>query len=576
MNIFAVFKRHIDKILQDLVAESALPDGMDTSKIAVEPPRDASHGDISTNAAMVLSKAAKMAPRDIAALITDKLHKLDDVSNCSIAGPGFINITVQPVLWSNILQDILQQGTSFGDSTLGKDQNVNVEYVSVNPTGPMHIGHSRVAIVGDVVASLLQKAGYTVTKEFYINDAGGQADQLARSLYGRYCQELGQADAELGEYPADYLIAPAKKLAERDGDKWLGKDISEWMDPVRSFAIDEMMDMIRQDLDIIGIHHDVFASEKAIIESGGIETAFKILNDKGLIYQGTLPKPKGIEVDDWEPRELTLFRTTEFGDDSDRPLKKSDGSWTYVTGDIAYHNDKIKRGFNRIVNVWGSDHVGYVKRMAAATNALSDGRVSMEAILCNMVHFMDNGVAVKMSKRAGTFVTMADVIDRVGRDVVRFIMLTRKNDIPLEFDFAKVVEQSKDNPVYYVQYAHARSCSIRRHVEETFPGARVDQADLSLLTREEDIAMMKTLAQWPRQVEVAAQAEEPHRIAFFLYEVASQFHALWTKGKGEAELRFVYPNDKELTLAKLALVQAVATVIASGLDVMGVTPAEEM
>lgn len=581
MNVFAEFRDIVIKALHELAAEGRIPADLDYSRVACEPPKEAAHGDIATNAAMVMSKPVGMNPRALAELLTGVLSKNSVIQSCDIAGPGFVNLTLTDDYWRNELNNIIQAGNHYGDSSIGNNNKVNVEYVSVNPTGPMHIGHARVAIVGDILVGLLKKAGYDVTKEFYMNDAGVQTIELARSTYKRYLQALGQDAGELGSYSADYLIPVGKALAQRDGDKWVGVEESVWLDPVRYFAIDAMMELIKQDLDLLRIHHDVFTSEEAIINAGGIEKAFAELDSQGLIYTGQLPEPKGITVEDWEPRDLTLFRSSAFGDDQDRALKKSDGSWTYITGDIAYHRDKVNRGFNLLINVWGTDHVGYVKRLKAATEALTGGKVHLEVILCALVNFMDKGEVLKMSKRAGTFVEVKDVIDRVGCDATRFMMVSRKNDITLDFDFAKVIEQSKDNPVYYVQYAYARSCSIRRHVESTFPGIKLDsenlaQADFSLLTAKEDIAMIKALSEWPRQVEVAAEAREPHRLSYFLYHVASVFHGLWTKGRDDAELRFIYPQDEKKTLAKYALVQGVANVIASGLNVFGVQPLEEM
>lgn len=581
MNIFTHFRHIIIETLDSLVASGAIPSGLDFSKITAEPPRESDHGDIATNAAMVLSKSAAMPPRTLAELICNELNTKEEINMCEVAGPGFINIRLTQSFWYHALQDILKAKESYGDSKIGSGVKVNVEYVSVNPTGPMHIGHSRGAIIGDIVANLLKKAGYDVTREYYVNDAGAQVTKLADSLYSRYREALGHKIDEIGEYSGEYLIEPAKKLAMEDKDKWINADRDEWIEYFRSYAVNAMMDIIRKDLSSVNIQHDIFTSEKGIIERGEIEDSFECLNNHNLIYQGFLPKPKGKVLDDWEPKELTLFKSTEFGDDSDRPLKKGDGSWTYLAGDIAYHFDKIQRGFGKIINIWGTDHGGYVKRVAAAVHALSNNKVEFEVILTGMVKFFDNGQAVKMSKRTGTFITIADVVELIGADVLRFMMVTRKADAEFNFDFSNAVEQSKDNLVFYVQYAHARICSIKRHIAEAFPNLGFDSetilnADMKLLSTEEELAMIKLLTQWPRQVEIAAQTGEPHRIAFFLNDIASCFHGLWTKGKDKTELRFVVPGDERMTLAKLALIQGVANVIVSGLKIIGVKPVEEM
>jgi len=582
MDVFKYFRSEIIKALDQLVSQGALPSDLDYSKVTCEPPREESHGDIATNAAMVLAKAAGKSPRDIAAeLVKVLLKQVQDIQDCAVAGPGFVNLRIADTFWRKILSDILDQGIHYGDSQIGKGIKVNVEYASVNPTGPMHVGHCRVAVVADILAALLKKAGYDVTKEFYINDAGNQANELARSVYQRYCEALGKEVEPMGDYPGEYLIPVGKSLADKDGTKWINKPESVWLEPVRTYAIEEMMMLIRQDLDDIGIHHDVFTSERDIIERGEVAQAFSELDKKGLIYTGTLPKPKGKVLDDWEPRPLTLFKSSKFGDDSDRPLKKSDGTWAYIMGDIGYHYDKAKRGFKILINVWGVDHVGYVKRLTAATKALTDNKVDLIVKLYQLVRFFDHGQLIKMSKRTGKFISVRDVVERVGLDVVRFMMVTRKEDVVLDFDFAKVIEQSKDNPVFYVQYAHARAYSVMRHAKNTFTNldlsaTSLSKRDFSLLTFDEEIAMIRQLAQWPRQVEVAAQTREPHRLAFFLYDVAATFHSLWTKGKDKTELRFIVPDDPQKTVARLALVQAVANVIASGLHVIGVKPVEEM
>ncbi|MEN8237127.1 MAG: arginine--tRNA ligase [Pseudomonadota bacterium] len=581
MNVFSHFRKVIIAALESLVTQGFLPGDLDFAKVTAEPPKEAVHGDIATNAAMVLAKQARMNPREIAALLCQQLQQNEQITTAEVAGPGFVNLRIRDEFWQQCLQNILKQGCSYGDSDMGQATPVNLEYVSVNPTGPMHIGHCRGAVAADILGSILQKAGYQVTREYYINDAGNQANLLAHSVYQRYLEALGQHAQDFGEYPGDYLIPVGQALSEKYADQWVGVPESEWLEPIRTFAVAAMMDVIRHDLSLLGIHHEIFTSEKAIISQGETEEAFKVLEDQGLIYQGTLPPPKGKKPEEWVSEELTLFRSTDFGDDSDRALRKPDGSWSYFSGDIAYHWDKVRRGYKLLIDVWGSDHVGYVKRLNAAVQALSQGNVEFEVQLCQLVKFMDKGKPVKMSKRAGTFIAVNDVVGRVGKDSVRFMMVTRKNDVPLDFDFAKVLEQSKDNPVFYVQYAHARACSIKRHIKELFPTLEVSadnlaKANLALLDNQEDIELVKLLAQWPRQIELAAKTREPHRIAYYLYNVASAFHALWTKGKDQTELRFLYASDQEKTLARFALVQAMAFVIASGLEVMGVKPVEEM
>jgi arginyl-tRNA synthetase len=553
------------------------------ARVTVEPPREAAHGDVTTNAAMVLAKDAKMKPRDLALLIADGLRTLDGVTEVEIAGPGFINFRLSDDFWRERLRDILLAGPAYGDSTLGASEPVNVEYVSANPTGPLHVGHGRGAVVGDALANLLEKAGFKVTREYYINDAGAQVETLARSLYLRYAQALGENVGAIPEglYPGEYLIPVGEALAKRDGRKWLGRLESEWMEPLRTFAVDAMMALIREDLAALGVCPAVFTSERAVVGRGAVEEVLKVLEGRGLIYTGVLEPPKGKLPDDWEPRPQTLFRATQFGDDVDRPLKKSDGSWTYFATDIAYHLDKFRRGFKTMIDVWGADHGGYIKRVQAAVKALTDGKGVLDVKLCQLVSLLDAGQPVKMSKRAGTFVTLRDVIDRVGKDVVRFIMLTRKNDAHLDFDLARVMEQSKDNPVFYVQYAHARVSSVIRHAREMFAPdelapAALAKADLVRLTDAAELGLIKRMASWPRLVESAAEAHEPHRVAFYLYELAADFHALWTMGKDDSQLRFIVAGDPALTKARLALVQALAFVVASGLGVFGVTPLEEM
>ena len=584
MNIFKAFENDIRKLLEELAAEGLIPAGLDTSRLTVEPPREAAHGDLSTNAAMVLAKPAGKPPRALAELLVAKLKARPDVASVEIAGPGFVNLRLTADVWRDRIRDVLTAGTAFGDSDLGGKEPVNVEYVSANPTGPLHAAHGRGAVFGDALAALLGKAGYAVTREYYINDAGAQVDVLARSTFLRYREALGEDIGEIpaGLYPGEYLKEVGQALAERDGNKWVGVDEAEWLPACRDFAIAMIMAWIKEDLGVLGVHMDVYSSERALVEAGAVDTALKTLEDRGQIYVGVLEPPKGKKPDDWEPRPQTLFKSTDFGDDVDRPLKKSDGSFTYFSNDIAYHFDKHRRGFNKLIDVWGADHGGYVKRMQAATTAITEGKAALDVKLCQLVHLMKNGEPVKMSKRAGTFVTLRDVIEEVGKDVVRFIMLTRRNDQTLEFDFAKVVEQSKDNPVFYVQYAHARCRSVLRHAAAAMPGADLSlaalaaRANLARLDSAEELDLAKRMATWPRLVESAAEAHEPHRVAFYLYDLASDFHALWNKGRDDTSLRFLIDGDEEVTLARLALVSAVATVIASGLAVMGVEPVEEL
>jgi arginyl-tRNA synthetase len=590
-DIFGDFRRLVLAALNDLAAAGALPPGLDLARVAVEPPRDPSHGDLSTNAAMVLAGQTKQNPMALAeaiaaALAGRELTSADyrgDGFSVAVARPGFINARLEPEIWHAQLRAILESGTACGDSTVGVGRRVNVEFVSANPTGPMHVGHGRGAVVGDALAALLQKAGFAVEREYYINDAGAQVDVLARSLHLRYREALGELVEAIPEglYPGDYLIETGQALAERDGRKWLDRPESEWLAPLREFAVAAMMALIRDDLAALGIAFDKFSSERALVEVGAIDRALAVLEQRGLIYTGVLEPPKGKLPDDWEPRPQLLFRATQFGDEVDRPLKKSDGSWTYFAADIAYHFDKVRRGGETMIDVWGADHGGYVKRMQAAVKALTEGAATLDVKLCQLVNLTDNGQPVRMSKRAGTFVTLREVIDEVGRDVFRFIMLTRRNDQALDFDFAKVTEQSKDNPVFYVQYAHARACSVMRHATEELAGvdlsdAALAGAELAQLSDPVELGLIRLLAGWPRIVESAAEAHEPHRIAFYLQEVAAQFHLLWTKGRDEAQLRFIVSGDPDLTRARLALVRGVAAVIASGLAVVGVTPAEEM
>ncbi|NQV84688.1 MAG: arginine--tRNA ligase [Rhodospirillales bacterium] len=583
MNLYQHFRAEIVRIVTELAAEGLVPDGLETVRVSVEPPRDASHGDITTNAAMVLAKAAGMAPKDLAVMLTDRLGGVEWILETDIAGPGFVNMRLKPEFWYERLKEILLAGVPYGDSTLGGGIAVNVEFVSANPTGPLHVAHARGAVVGDALAALLDKAGFEVTREYYINDAGTQVDTLARSAYLRYREALGEDIGVIPEgfYPGEYLKPVGEALAQQLGDKWLGADEDVWLGEIRTLAISMMMDSIREDLESLGIHFDVFSSENALVEKGAVDQALDQLDQMGLIYTGVLEPPKGKTPDDWEPRPQTLFKASQFGDEVDRAVKKSDGSWTYFATDMAYHQDKYRRGFKTMVDVWGADHGGYVKRMNAAVGAVTGGEGKLDVKICQMVNLKKGGEALKMSKRAGTFVTLADLIGEVGRDVVRFMMLTRKNDSQMEFDLEKALEQSRDNPVFYVHYAHARCRSVLRSAAEqwgeakTTPGA-LAEADTHLLVDAEELDVIKIMASWPRLVESAAEAHEPHRVAYYLNDLATAFHALWNKGNDDASLRFIVAEDQPLTLARLALVQGVATLIASGLGVMGVAPVEEL
>jgi arginyl-tRNA synthetase len=583
MNVFNQFDKVVKTTIEGIVAAGALPDGLDLSRVKVEPPRDPEHGDLSTNAAMVIAKPAGQKPRDIAELLAGRLEDHEDIEAVTIAGPGFINFRLKNAFWAARVGEILGAGTAYGNVELGAGQSVNVEYVSANPTGPMHVGHGRGAVVGDALASLLDKAGYDVTREYYINDAGAQIDTLARSAYLRYREALGEDIGIIpdGLYPGDYLKPVGAEIAAADGDQWMDASEETWLEPFRVLAVERMMALIREDLKALGVVHDCFSSERGLSEAGAIDTVIESLKGRDLVYTGTLEPPKGRRPDDWEDRPQLLFRATSFGDDSDRPLQKSNGDWTYFASDIAYHLDKYRRGFTIMVDVWGADHKGYVKRMKAAVDAVSESNARLDIRLCNLVNLMEDGEPVKMSKRSGSFVSMREVIDQVGRDVVRFIMLTRNNDALLDFDLAKVTEQSKDNPVFYVQYAHARICSVLRRVIDDFPDLNLDdssleQADFDLLKDPGELAMIKRLTAWPRVVESAAISFEPHRVAYYLTDLAGEFHSFWNRGNTEEKLRFIITDDQKLTRARVALARAVAVVIASGLGVMGVEPVEEM
>ena len=576
MSLYAQYAALLDGVLDDLVAGGALPEDLDRRNVTVEPPRDPSHGDLATNAAMVLAKAAGTNPRALAELVKPKLEAMPPVTSVEIAGPGFINIRLRPDAWRDELRTILTQGAAYGSSTAGSNERVNVEYVSANPTGPLHMGHCRGAVVGDSLARILEVAGFRVTKEYYVNDAGAQVDTLAKSVHLRYREALGEdiGDIPEGMYPGDYLQPVGTLLAAEFGDRFAEAPEAEWLPIFREHATKAMLDLIRYDLGLLNIHHDLFTSEAEVQESGAVLEAMEVLRGKGFVYEGTLERPESIDpYDEWVPEELTIFRSTEFGDDKDRPMRKPDGTWTYFGSDAAYHWQKAKNA-DHLVNIWGADHAGTVKRVQAAVKALTDGRVDLDVKLVQMVRLFRGGEPVKMSKRAGDFVTLAEVVNEVGKDVVRFMMLTRRADAPLDFDFMKVVEASKDNPVFYVQYAHARISSLKRKAAE----AGVDFAeepDLSLLD-DEELALVKRAAQFQRVVESAAMAHEPHRVAFYLYDLAAEFHALWNRGNDDPERRFLVEKYPQLSRARLELASGIAQIIRSGLDLMGVVATEEM
>lgn len=596
MDIFARIRLQVVAALRDIVAD--LPEDV-AKRVEVTPPRDATHGDMATNAALLAAKPARRKPAEIAAELVTRLSALDDVAEASAAGPGFVNLRLQAGAWRDVLPEILVDGEAFGDSTMGGGQKINVEYVSANPTGPMHIGHCRGAVVGDALANLLAKAGFDVTKEYYINDAGAQVATLAWAAYFRYLQALGTniteeefSDEVPGglQYRGEYLIEVGENLKSMFADTLADRDADGnatiaaphvWLEQVRPFTIAAMMDAVREDLRLLGVEQDIFVSERAMVEAGAVDVAIGKLEAAGLIYEGILEPPKGKTPEDWEPREQTLFRSTDFGDDVDRPLRKSDGTNTYFANDIAYHADKVERGFTTMIDVWGADHGGYVKRMQSAVKAISGGMASLDIVLCQIVHIMRGGQPVRMSKRAGTYVTLRDLIEEVGADAVRFTMLTRKSDAQMEFDLDQVLAQTRENPVFYVQYAHARCRSVLRAAAESLGADAVTddalaRVDLGALAAVEELALIRRLAAWPRTVEAAALAREPHRIAFALYDLAGDFHMLWNRGRDEATLRFLQSDDPAGTRARLALVAATAVVIRSGLRVMGVRPVEEM
>ena len=583
MNVFEFVRGQIVAVVAGLIERGELRNVADLSKIVVEPPKDTSHGDMATNVALVLSKEAGISPRELADLLVPLILKIDGVSHAAIAGPGFINLMLADTLYHDVLKNILASGPEFGQSQVGQGEAVNVEYVSANPTGPLHVGHGRGAVFGDALASLLGSANYRVVREYYINDAGAQVDVLARSAFLRYCEALGQEIGEIpdGLYPGDYLKPVGSALAASYGDRLTGLPESEWLDIVRSKAIEMMLDLIKEDLAVLGIRHDLFFSERSLAlgENDVIRATIDDMINRDLVYQGRLLPPKGAPVEDWEDREQTLFRATDFGDDVDRPLLKSDGSYTYFAADIAYHRSKFDRGFSNMIDVWGADHSGYIKRMTAAVKAVTGGKAALDVKICQLVRLLRDGQPVKMSKRSGDFVTLREVVDEVGADAVRFMMLFRKNDASLDFDLSKVVEQSKENPVFYVQYAHARCCSIRRQAENFFHGddlGDLHTSDFNQLGDVSEKTVIRRLSQYPRLIEAAALAHEPHRIAFYLYDLAADFHALWNRGKDDPVMRFIIEDNKVVSLARLGLVESVKFVIASGLGVLGVSAPQEM
>jgi len=580
MNLFADIRALVIENLAEMTAEGLLPENLVFDNVTVEPPRDAGLGDMATNAAMVLARPASARPHDIARDLAERLTRDRRIIAAETAGPGFINMRLAGWVWRDVVAAVLESGPDFGRAALGRGVRVNVEYVSANPTGPLHVGQARGAVFGDALANLRAFAGYDVTREYYINDGGAQVDALARSVYLRYLEAHGQEVAfGDGAYPGEYLIEIGQALTEKAGDAYVGQSEEVWLDEVRDFATSAMMEMIRADLRALGVEMDVFFSEKSLYGTGRIEQALESLREKDLIYEGVLNPPKGRVPDDWEPRRQTLFKSTAHGDDADRPIRKHDGSWAYFAPDIAYHFDKLQRGFDELIDVFGADHGGYVKRMKAAVSALSDGAVPLDIKLTQLVRLFVNGEPFRMSKRAGTFVTLRDVVDRVGPDVARFVMLTRKNDASLEFDFGKVLEQSRENPVFYVQYAHARVCSVLRKAVEA--GIAVDDrtlaaADLGRLDHPAELALARKTAEWPRLVEIAVRTHEPHRVAFYLYDLASEFHALYHLGRSDDGLRALQESDPTTSQAKIALIRAVAVVISAGLGILGVTPVEEM
>ena len=581
MNLFAELETIVAAAVQHLVAGGGLPAALVPARIVVDPPRDAAFGEATTNIAMLLAKPARRPPLALAQELAHALHDHPEIVDVAAVAPGFVNLRLRSSFWQRVVPAAIHAGAGYGRSTLGRGEAVNVEFCSANPTGPLHVGHGRGTVFGDALAALLEHVGYAVTREYYVNDGGAQIEALARSVHLRYREALGEPVGAIpaGLYPGDYLIPVGRAIAERDGAVWCDRPEAEWLRPFATAALDAMLARIRDDLAALGVRHDRFTSERALIEAGRIDEALRILDEQDLLYTGTLPPPKGRPPEDWEPVPQLLFRATRFGDDSDRPLRRSTGDWTYFAADIAYHLDKVRRGARHLVDVWGADHAGYIKRMQAAVTAVSRGAAHLEVRVCQLVNLLDGGKPLKMSKRAGRIVTLRDVIDEVGRDVVRFIMLTRKNDAPLDFDVAKVTEQSKDNPVFYVQYAHARICSVFRHAAaERLPvdPAALSEAETGRLVDPAELALLRQVAYWPRLLEAAAEHREPHRIAFYLGELAAAFHALWTRGTEEPQLRFLRTDDPPLTRARLALLAAVRTTLAAGLGIIGVTPLEEL
>ncbi len=583
LDIFLYFQNILVQELTKIAQKQAWYDGADFSRIIVEPPRDLSHGDMATNAALVMAKSAGKKPRELAEDIKKILNNISDIASVEIAGPGFVNFRLNAKTWHKILTKILNIGVTFGENNLGRGEKINIEYVSANPTGPMHVGHVRGAIIGDTLAHLLEKVGFAITREYYFNDAGTQVDVLAKTVHLRYLEVLGDDIGEVPEglYPGEYLKDVAEALAKQDGDKWKDRQEEEWLPAIRDFAVEYIMQMIRTDLDLIGIKHDIFTNERDIVENGTLDTAFNTLENMDLIYEGTLPPPKGKEMENWEPVPLTLFRASKFGNQPDRPLKKRDGSWAYIMPDIAYHYDKIKRGFNKMIVVLGKDHSGYEERLKPVVEVFSDGKAELDVIYNSIVKVYKNGELVRFSKRSGNIITLREMVEEVGADVIRFFMMTRTPDSELEFDFDKVVEKSKDNPVFYVQYAHARCCSVLRNAKDIMPDIDISDdalanADISVLTSTDDLEIIRMLASWPRVIRAAAEAYEPHRISFYLQDLAALLHGFWAKGREDASLRFIIEDNVELSIARLTLVRAVAIVIASGLAIMGVKPVEEM